>query len=150
MYNSIQHFVEYGTGKIEKRIKSFIEEKKDLADLVIGLQEELFELGRNIVKEVLEDIDKQLCESALRKRKWESVRKDENGLLTSFGQIRYTRTYFKPKKGGKRKYLVDEMFGIEPHDRVSADVVINVLEESVESSYSKGGKKAAYMEEKRY
>lgn len=34
------------------------------------------------------------------------------------------------KKGGKPEYLVDRMFGIEPHDRVSADVVINVLEEA--------------------
>lgn len=147
MYNSIQHFVEYGTGKIEKRIKNFIEEKKDLADLVIGLQDELFELGRNIVQEVLEDIDKQLCKSSPRKRKWEVVRKDRTGLLTSFGQISYSRTYFKPKKGGKRKYLVDEMFGISPHDRVSADVVINTLEEAIDSSYRKGGEKATYMEE---
>lgn len=147
MYNSIQHFVDFGTGKIEKRIKSFIEEKKDIADLVIGLQEELYELGRNIIQEVLEDIDQQLCKSALRKQKWEVVRKDTTGLLTSFGQTYYTRTYFKPKKGGKRQYLVDQMFGINPHDRVSADVVINVLEEASDSSYRKGGEKAAYMSE---
>jgi len=60
MYNSIQEFLNHGTGKIEKRIRNFIEEKKDLADLVIGLQEELYELGRNILQEVLEDIDHQL------------------------------------------------------------------------------------------
>jgi hypothetical protein len=147
MYNSIQQFINFGTGKIEERIKSFIEEKKDLADLVIGLQEELFELGRNIVREVLEDIDHQLRESGLRKQKWEVVRTDKTGLLTSFGQISYLRTYFKPKRGGKRKYLVDEIFGISPHDRVSADVVINVLEEASDSSYRKGGEKAAYTEE---
>ena len=46
-----------------------------MADLVLGLQESLFELGRNILTEVLEDMD--------------------------------------------------EIVGINPHDRVSADVVIN-------------------------
>lgn len=75
MYNSLQHFNEFGTRKIEETIKNFINEKKDLADLVLGLQESLFELGRNILTEVLED--------------------------------------------------VDEIVGINPHDRVSADVVIN-------------------------
>jgi len=51
------------------------------------------------------------------------------------------------KKGGKRQYLVDRIVGINPHDRMSADVVINSLEEATESSYRKGGKKAAYMDE---
>ena len=146
MYNSIQQFLDFGTGKIEKGIRSFIEEKKDLADLVIGLKEELFELGRNILQEVLEDMDQHLRESGVRKKKWEIVRKDETGLLTSFGPITYERTYFKPKKGGKRQYLVDKIVGIRPHDRVSADVVINVLEEASDSSYRKGGEKAAYMD----
>nr|ALL53555.1 hypothetical protein [uncultured firmicutes bacterium contig_31] len=49
MYNSIQHFIEFGTKKIEKRIREFIQEKKDLADLVLGLQEELNALGRDII-----------------------------------------------------------------------------------------------------
>lgn len=147
MYNSIQEFLNHGTGKIEKRIRNFIEEKKDLADLVIGLQEELYELGRNILQEVLEDIDHQLRQSALRKRKWEVVRKDRNSLLTSFGQITYERTYFKSKAGGERQYLVDQIVGIQSHDRVSADVVINALEEAADSSYRKGGEKAAYKDE---
>lgn len=147
MYNSIQHFLEIGTGKIEKRIKRTIEESKDIADLVIGLQEELHELGRNIIQEVLEDIDEELRKSYRRKQKWEIVRSDRTSLLISFGVISYERTYFKPKKGGKPEYLVDRMFGIEPHDRVSADVVINVLEEATDSSYSRSGQKAAYMNE---
>ena len=119
MYNSIQHFNEFGVKKIEKAIKKFVGEQKDLADLIIGLQENLFELGRHIIKEVLEDMDEYLRSCEVRKRDWEIVRKDETGLLTSFGSVRYSRTYFKPKEKGKRRYLVDEIAGIKPHDRVS-------------------------------
>ncbi|HHW21824.1 MAG TPA: ISLre2 family transposase [Clostridiaceae bacterium] len=147
MYNSIQHFIEFGVEKIEKKIKQFIEKPSDLADLVLGLHEELLELGRDIVTEVLEDMDDYLRKSASRKQNWEIVRKDRTGLLTSFGAINYERTYFKPKKGGRRQYLVDRIVGINPHDRVSADVVINAVEEATESSYRKGGKRAAYMDE---
>lgn len=146
MYDSIQYFNEIGVKNIEKVIKNFIKEKKDIADLVFGLQENLFELGRNIITEVLEDMDQSLRESAIRKKDWEIVRKDETGLLTSFGSIRYNRTYFKPKKGGKRNYLVDEIAGIDAHDRVSSDVVINAIEEATDSSYRKAGEKATYVE----
>jgi len=87
MYNSIQHFNDIGVKKIEKIIESFVAEKKDLADLVLGLQESLFELGRNIVAEVLEDMDEYLRNSAERKKKYEVIRKDPNTLLTSFGTV---------------------------------------------------------------
>jgi len=144
MYNSIQHFNEFGLSKIEKVIKTFVAEKKDLADLILGIQESLNELGRNIVAEVLEDMDEYIRNSGERKNRYEIVRKDPSSLLTSFGSVTYSRTYFKPKDGGHRKYLVDELAGINPHDRVSADVVINALEEATQSSYRKAGTKVAY------
>lgn len=96
MYNSIQHFNEFGAKKIEETIRKFISDKKDLTDLVLGLRESLHELGRNIITEVLEDMDQYLIDCAVRKKDWEIVRKDETGLLTSFGTIRYSRSYFKP------------------------------------------------------
>lgn len=144
MYNSIQHFNEFGTRKIEKVIETFISEKKDLADLVIGLQESLFELGRSIVAEVLEDMDEYIFTSRERKKKYESVRKDQASLLTSFGMIEYSHRYYKSRENGNYTHLVDEYAGINPHDRVSADVVINALEEATESSYRKAGTKVAY------
>lgn len=144
MYNSIQQFNEFGLRKIEKTIENFVAEKKDIADLVFGLQESLFELGRNIVAEVLEEMDEYFRSSTERKKRYDIVRKDPNTILTSFGLVEYSRTYFKPKQGGHRKYLVDQAAGIKPHDRVSTDVVIKVLEEATESSYRKAGLKAAY------
>jgi REP element-mobilizing transposase RayT len=147
MYNSIQHFNECGVPKIEKEIKNFIKEGKDIADLVLDIKESLFELGRDILTEVLEDMDEYLRNSEARKKSWDIVRKDEASILTSFGPVRYDRTYFKPKKGGKRHYLVDDIVGIKAHERVSADVVINAVDEATESSYRKAGEKAAYMDE---
>jgi hypothetical protein len=147
MYNSIQHFSEYGVKNIEEKVKKFITEGKDLADLVFGLQADIFELGRNIVQEVLTDVDEYLRKSGTRKKQWEIVRRDAASLLTTFGTIKYDKTYFKPKKGGKREYLVDRIAGIDPHDRVSSDVVINAAEEAIQSNYLKGGKKAAFTED---
>jgi hypothetical protein len=144
MINSIQHFNEFGVVKIKEIIKNFVSECKDVADLVLELQSILFELGRSIITEVLEDMDEELRESRERKKHWEIVRKDGASLLTSFGEIHYRRTYYKPKAGGQRRYLVDSLVGIEPHDRVSSDVVINALEEAIDSSYRKAGEVACY------
>lgn len=146
MYNSIQHFNEFGVKKIEEKVKDFIQEGKDLADLVLGLREDIFDLARGVLKEVLEDMDQYLRADGVRKSSWEIVRKDPNTVLTLFGEVTYDRTYFKPKKGGKREYLVDRIVGIEPHDRVSTDVVINALEEATETSYRKGGENASYLD----
>ncbi len=70
MYNSIQHFNDFGLRKIEKIIETFVAEKKDLADLVLGLQESLYDMGRNIVAEVLEDMDEHIRGSAERKKRY--------------------------------------------------------------------------------
>lgn len=146
MYNSIQHFGKFGVKKIEEKVKDFIIERKDIADLVFGLQEDIFELGRNILQEVLEEIDEYFRTSEVRKKDWEIVRRDNANILTSFGGLNYWKTYFKPTTGGKREYLVDKLVGIEPHDKISADVVINAAEEATESSYKKGGIKASYVD----
>ncbi|MDI9513486.1 MAG: ISLre2 family transposase, partial [Bacillota bacterium] len=60
MYNSIQYFNNFGVKKIEERIKSFLSEGKDIADFILGVNEDLMQLGRDIVAEVLEDMDEFL------------------------------------------------------------------------------------------
>jgi len=147
MYNSIQQFNELGIGKIEKVVSKFISEEEDFADLVFGLKENLFELGRNILTEVLEDMDKYIKNSELRKLIWEIVRNDSSSLLTSFGYINYKSTYYKSKENGKHLCLVDNIVGIEPHDKISADVSINAIDEAIDSTYRKGAEKATYLDD---
>ena len=83
MYNSIQHFNEFGVKKIENEIKNFMEGNKNIVGLILALQKILFELGRDIITEVLENMDEYLRNSGVRKKKWEIVRKDKNRILTS-------------------------------------------------------------------
>lgn len=146
MYNSIQQFLDFGIANIRETVKSFIEQGDDVANLVLGLQKDIFELGRNIVAEVLDGMDEHLRKSGCRKQQWEVIRKDNASVLTSFGRVDYSRTYFLSKKTGQRKYLVDSIVGINPHDRVTAYVVINAIDEAVDSSYRKAGEKASYVE----
>ena len=147
MYNSIQQFNGSGVKNIEKVVQKFISEPENFADLVLGLQGCLFELGRDLLEEILEDMNMYIKNSELRKVMWDVVRNENNSILTSFGYINYNRTYFKSKEDGRHQHLVDSIAGIEPHERVSADVVINAIDEAVESTYRKGGEKATYLDD---
>jgi hypothetical protein len=144
MYNSIQHFNQFGLKIIEKVIKTFIEqENHDIADLVIGLQKPLQELQCMLISETIEDLDEQLRESSERKEKWSIVRSDDcNKFMATCGEIKYQRTYFKSKETGERTYLTDKMVGIKSHMRISNDVVINAIENAVNTSYRVSGKLA--------
>ena len=68
-----------------------------------------------------------------------SERRDETKLLTSLGEICYSRTYFHNKETGEYCYLLDRLMGLESHARISED--------AVESSYRKGGINACIGEQ---
>jgi hypothetical protein len=139
MFLSIVNFLEVSLKEMEQNIKDTLSNKNDIADVVLLVQEYINKLGTDIVKEVIEEVDHGIRKSPHRKGKWEIVKIDENTLLTSMGNMTYKRTLFKDLRSGKRSYLADKQFGIEPHARMTEDVVINVVKEAIDSSYRKGG-----------
>ncbi len=150
MYNSIQHFMELGVKNIEKIIKDFINgENNDISNLVIGLQKPLQELQCSIISETIESLDDELRKSSKRKGKWLIDRNDDlNSFMATCGEIKYKRTYFKSKETGERKYLADHLVGIKPHMRISNDVVCNVIENAIDTSYRASGNLATYTDDK--
>lgn len=139
MFLSIINFLEVSLKEMDQNIKDTLSSKKDVADVVLVVQEFVNKLGTDIVKEVIEEVDEGIRNSPHRKGKWEIVRSDENTLLTSMGNMTYKRTLFKDLRSGKSCYLADKQFGIEPHARMTEDVIINVVKEAADSSYRKGG-----------
>jgi len=140
MFTSIVNFLEVSLKEMEQNIKDTLTSKNDIADIVLVVQDFVNKLGTDIVKEVIEEVDEGIRHSPHRKGKWEIVRTDENTLLTSMGNLTYQRTLFKDlRRGGKSCYLADKQFGIEPHARMTEDVIINVVKEAADSSYRKGG-----------
>lgn len=144
MYNSILHFNKYGVKEIEKVIKNFMmDESKNIGDLVIELKKPLQELQREIIKETIENIDEIYRRDEDRKKNYFIERnKDENSILTTCGDVRYQRTYFKSKETGECEYLADKAVGITKHMRKSEDLSIKVIENAVDMSYRLSGEKA--------
>ena len=113
----------------------------------IGLEEKLWQelnnLGREILREVLETKDAYLREHREERPGWEVVRRnDTKGVLTLFGLVNYKRTYYRHKETGERAYLIDRLVGYGPHTRVDPLVKAQALETAVELSYRKSGEEA--------
>lgn len=100
------------------------------------LKEELDGLGCEILKRVLEELDRELKAAEERKLKWEVVRKDDQkSLLTPFGMVTYNRTYFQHKESKDYAYLVDRKAGLKPNSRVSENLKAELVDTSVVMSY---------------
>lgn len=139
MRNSIQHFIDFRITNLHESAKKFSQSPQDIAGFVNAVKEEALQFALDFIGETFTACNDVLRESPVRRASWEVVRTDEKNLITSIGSVRYEKTLFKNKKSGERKYLVDEAMGIDPHERISEDAIAQMLEESVQTCYRKGG-----------
>lgn len=143
MINSIKYFEENSIKIFEKLEIDFMNDPTKVAELVRGVTTEVHKLGLRIIQECLEDTDKLIKESVLRKKHWNIERHDTKQLITSLGTVAFGKTLFVDKETGKSAYLLDRMMGIEKHERFTEDAIANLLEEAVQTSYRRGGEAAS-------
>lgn len=143
MYKSILQFHEKGMLKLEKITEKFYEHPENLTDFILGVKEDVIELGLAIISEALSDMDQAIRECPRRSQDWYIVRKDSCQKLTSLGNVIYEKTLFKNKKTGKSEYLLDSIMGMSPHERITSDAVAQILDEAAVSSYRRGGEQAS-------
>jgi hypothetical protein len=133
--------MEKGTVLIEKIMQNFMEnEKMNIGELVLELNKPLQELQRNIITETIELINEIYRQSAYRKKKYVIERSyEKNSFMSTCGEIKYKRTYFKSKETGEFVYLADKACCITNKMRKSDDVVVEGIKHAVDSSYRISG-----------
>lgn len=147
MLNSIKYFEENSIHIFEKLETNFMKDPTKMAELVKGVTEEVHKLGLKIIRDCLEDTDRLICDSILRKKHWYVERRDTKQLITSLGTVNFKKTLFVDKETGKDGvYLLDRVMDMESHERFTEDAVANLLEEAVQTSYRKGGETASLEE----
>lgn len=146
MRNSIQHFIDYRITNLKKAAKKFSDSPQDVAWFVNAVKEEALQFALDFIGDTFTACNDLLRESSVRKASWEVVRTDEKNLITSIGNVKYEKTLFRNKKTGEGKYLVDEALGLDPHVRISEDAAAMMLEESVQTSYRKGGEAVSILD----
>lgn len=117
MYNSIQHFVEYGIPQLEENQKTFMEDPSLLGEYAVQVKKVMQEFGSQILSEMVEECNTMLEDSVKRKIHWQIKDRGEKHLLTSLGTISFTHTRFEYKTTGETAYLLDRILGLSPIPR---------------------------------
>lgn len=134
-----ENFIHYLAESIQKEVDNFYSQPDELADFILGIRKATDELGRKLVECVLNGLDEQFCKSEKRTREMEIKSHVTRKLLTSMGEIRFRHTLFHSKADRSPRYLLDEMIGLDPNQKMTDDAVAALLEEAVFTSYEKAG-----------
>lgn len=139
MINILKYFNEICIKNLEKKEDEFINNPTGIASYVVKVGEELEKLGVKIIQETLEEIDRMIRESPARKENWVVERSYEKELITSLGRVCFKKTLYTNKNTGETACLLDRILDIDRNTRLTEDAVANILKESVQTSYSRGG-----------
>ena len=139
MINSIRYFEEECINRFEKLEDDFMKEPQKLAEYVLGLTEELQNLGLRIIQESLEEMNTMLRKSKKRLQHWVVESNETKQLITSLGTVTFKKTLFTNRETGESEYLLDRIMGFEKHERISEDAFAKMLKEAVQTSYRRGG-----------
>ena len=146
MINSIKHFEEKSINIFENLEKNFFENPTDFFTFVNGITKELYQLGRMILQESLEEMNQMLIDSGVRKQSWIIEKHSNKQLITSLGTISFRKTLFTNRQTGESSYLLDQVLGLAPHERMTEDAEVRMLEEAVQTSYRRGGEASSFSE----
>lgn len=138
LMNIIQQSMELITKSYYSNLEKALTGDINLSSLVLSTEEAVMELGRNMVKAVLETLDKEIKDSKARKKDWYVERiKEERTLNTLLGEISYHRTYYTHKKTGEYSFLSDNQLGILPHERMDKSLKARIVKNATTMSYQR-------------
>lgn len=129
---------------IQQKAENFIRAIMSV-DLCEGLTEGLKKMNSisneficQVAENQLQELDETLFEHSNLRRGWVVEHKDVGRqLLTGNGLLEFSRRYYRHKKTGERKYLLDDLVGIAPGERIEVGLVADVCRKATDNSYAK-------------
>ena len=92
----------------------------------------------SILTAFLEEMDEALVSGAKALRREDGITVKERGVprvwLTELGELTYKRTYFR-LRDGSFIYLLDQIIGVEFYERISKELVADILQAATVKSY---------------
>lgn len=129
---------------IERIIKFVSEEKvKTLYELEEGFKEISNNFLTEIMKVYLESIDECVAKDKAGRKKRGLVverRNEERTIYTQFGEMTYSRAYYRDKREEEYVHPIDKVAGIESYERVSLSVAASLVNHAAEASYGQSSR----------
>ena len=138
MYSIIQKIYEKNNKILKEGLKKVLS-GEDVSSLTIAIKEFTDILGKELLSEIVKQIDEIIFEDNKKKKQYEAVRFQEKSLITKNGKAKFERRYYKDKETGEHIYLADTVLGIDKGERIDKKVKSEVIERANEQ-YNKSGK----------
>lgn len=90
---------------------------------------------------VLDEINDSIYNDKLwRKGKFNVQRRDKRTLITTVGDVEFDAIYYKNLKDGSYSYLVEDVIGLDSHERFSLNAETELIKTALDDSYAKAAK----------
>lgn len=122
-------------GLIEAEEK-FLNNPKDFYTLEKAVKSTTEAFSAKFLGEVLSSVNKQIYDCGWRQGKYKVQRNDKRTIITSVGDVTFDCTYYKrlTEEGGYVS-LLEEMIGLDKHERFSEEAEVLLLTEALKTSY---------------
>ena len=105
-------------------------------DLLSSLDNNMADFMRISLKNILEELDRNYCISLERRRKYHIKYKTSRTILTIFGEITYSRYFYKSKLNGKCFCYIDRLLGLKKYDYFDPYIKAEILDYVSNNNYS--------------
>ena len=139
MYSIIQKIYEKNNKILKEGLKKVLS-GEDISSLTGSIKEFTDILGKELLSEIVTQIDKIIFEDKKRKHEYESIRFSEKNLVTKNGKAKFERRYYKDNENGEYVYLADKVLGLEKGERIDKKVKAEIITRANDQSYNKSGK----------
>lgn len=109
-------------------------------DLLSSLDESLCMIARESLVSIFEAMDKSFKQSIDRKKKYDIKSCHPRTIMTIFGEITYTRTFYTSKLNGRNYCYVDRILGLHKYDYFDPYLKASIVDYSANNSYPKVAK----------
>ena len=119
----------------------FFENPKDFYSLETSVKSTTDALAAGFLGSLLTRVNEQIYIDGWRQGKYNVQRNDQRTLITSVGDVTFTSTYYEScTNKGQYHYLLEEILGIEAHERFSEAAEVAILTEALKTSYAEAAK----------
>lgn len=121
--------------------EKFLKNPKDFYGLETTVKASAESFSADFLGMVLSSMNERLCKDTWRKINYNICRHDQRTLITSVGDVVFDSTYFKRRDEDEGyHYLLEEILGLEAHERFSEAAESAILTEALKTSYEEAAK----------
>ena len=118
----------------------FLQNPKDFYSLEKSVKATTEAFSAAFLSNALNSINKQIYEDGWRQGKYKVQRNDFRTLISSVGDVTFESTYYQRKSDGSYHYLLEEMLGLDAHERFTEEAEVVLLTEALKTSYTEATK----------